>query len=244
MSPNELLQMEADIHQLLILQDRDQKWAKLLSELEYVPRERHSLENKVAELMAEIDAAQSQLRDLELARQQIDGDIAAAEEKIRRFKQQQVEVKKNEEYAALSKEMERCQFAIDELENRGLEILTEIDSARATFAEQKAQIEENLIKVRAQIEQLKEREVETKSQEQTAASAFKTAREGVSDDWMDAYDRVRKTTRNFPYVAVICEGKCSGCHLRISGETQLALKQKGAPAFCDQCGRIVYYAEA
>ncbi len=235
--------MEPEIRQLLILQDRDQKWSKLIAELEFVPRERKTLENKVAELLATIENAQSHLKELERERQQVDGDIAAAEEKIRRFKQQQLEVKKNDEYAALTKEMERSQSTIDSLEDRGLEILTAIDEARATFNEQKSKIDEQVNNTRYQIDQLKQREEETAKRVEIAESDFNAARAGIPVDWLSSYDRVRKTTRNFPYVAAIDEGKCTGCHLRISGETIEALKLKGAPAFCDQCGRIVYYPE-
>jgi predicted nucleic acid-binding Zn-ribbon protein len=238
------MKMEPEIRQLLILQDRDQKWSKLIAELEFVPRERKALEAKAEELLGEIDNAQSQLRELELERQQIDGEIEAAEEKIRRFKQQQMEVKKNDEYSALTKEIERSQSAIDSLEDRGLVTLAAIDEARTAFGAQKGLIEDRRSKVRGQIDQLKERETETANRVQAAEADFNAAREGISADWLAAYDRVRKTTRNFPYVAAIVDGKCTGCHLRVSGETIEGLKEQGAPVFCDQCGRIVYYPES
>lgn len=235
--------MEPEIRQLLILQDRDQKWSKLIAELEFVPRERASLEAKVAELRAEIETTQTRLRDLERERQRIDGDIEAAEEKIRRFKLQQMEVKKNEEYAALTKEMERCEEAIHALEDQGLEILSAIDEARPQFSAQESQINDRIEKVLIQIEALKAREVETAKRIESAEADFNAARTDIPADWLNAYDRVRKTTRNFPYVAAIVDDKCTGCHLRISGETKESLKLRGAPVFCDQCGRIVYYPE-
>jgi len=50
--------------------------------------------------------------------------------------------------------------------------------------------------------------------------------------------------RGMPVVVRIIDGKCGGCHLKISSEAESAARGKGAPgelARCDQCARIVYW---
>jgi len=42
----------------------------------------------------------------------------------------------------------------------------------------------------------------------------------------------------------IHDGKCGGCHLKVSSEVEYAARGKGPPGelpICDQCNRIVYW---
>jgi predicted nucleic acid-binding Zn-ribbon protein len=50
--------------------------------------------------------------------------------------------------------------------------------------------------------------------------------------------------RGMLVVVPIHDGKCGGCHLKVSSEVESASRGKGPPgelAICDQCSRIVYW---
>ena len=54
------------------------------------------------------------------------------------------------------------------------------------------------------------------------------------------YDRLA-TKPGLPVVVAIQEGKCGGCHLKISSNVDSERRKADQLVTCDQCGRIVYW---
>lgn len=66
------------------------------------------------------------------------------------------------------------------------------------------------------------------------------AREPVAKPHLSAYASVQKRHPRGPWVSPVEDGRCQGCHLKVSGQTVSALRHPEAPVTCDQCGRLVY----
>ena len=73
-----------------------------------------------------------------------------------------------------------------------------------------------------------------------AKAELSQSREGVAENYLEQYDRVKKLVKRGPYVVPIQDHKCGGCHLRVSNEVSRDALNAGEPHFCDQCARMVY----
>lgn len=231
---------DPQIEKLLILQDRDTALQRIEQELTRVPRERAKLEALIEEEQANIEAASQSLKEKEVERNELDHAVKAKEAEIARFKNQQLEVKKNDEYRALTQQIEQSEAEVGRLEESEIELMLEIDQAKEDFAAEKKTIEERIEAQRTEINQLAEREQNLKDSIDAAKTALAQSREGIGANYIEHYDRVKKLVKRPPYVVPIEAHKCGGCHLRVSNEVSRGAMDSGEPHFCDQCARMVY----
>jgi len=231
---------DPQIEKLLILQDRDVALQKIEQELTRIPQDRNKIEALIETEKNNIEAARLSLKEKEVRRNEIDQRVKAKEADIARFKNQQLQVKKNDEYRALTHQIEQAEADIASLEESEIELMLEIDSAHGDFEREKATIEARILQQKAEIQQLGQREQNLRDSVETAKKALLDSREGIEANYIEHYERVRKLIKRPPYLAPIEDHKCGGCHLRVSNEVSRGAMQSGEPHFCDQCARMVY----
>ena len=229
------------IETLLILQERDLKRASLEAQLKAIPGEVALVEREIASKKADIEKARTEIKELETKKKGIETEIGSAEAQVGKYKTQQLGVKKNDEYQALGHEIETTQARIGELEGQELEVMYATDEARKRFAAAEKVLKESISEHEGRIKMLKGREAEVAEQLKAAKVAVEEARKGVALPAIRVYDRV--APRGLPAVVPIRDGKCGGCHLKVSSEVDSAARGKsenpGLPC-CEQCGRVVY----
>jgi hypothetical protein len=229
---------------LLILQDRDIRRLNIESQLKSIPRDIAAVEQKIAAEKAAIETAKTELRDLEVKKKGIETEIGSAEQKIAQYRTQQLSIKKNDEYQAMGHQITATQAQISELEGKELEIMYSIDEAKKKFAAAEAELKANISGHESRIRTLRERETSLSAEIKTAQAEVAAAREPIELPKLRAYDRI--AARNMPAIVPIHDGKCGGCHLKVSSEVESAARGKvvdplAALPTCDQCGRIVYW---
>ncbi|PXA03628.1 hypothetical protein DDZ13_11660 [Coraliomargarita sinensis] len=231
---------DPQIEKLLIVQDRDIALQKIEEELARIPRERAKIEALIETEKENIDAASQSLKEKEVQRSELDHAVKGKESDIARFKNQQLEVKKNDEYRALTQQIEQAEAEIAQLEETEIKLMLDIDSTREAFEAEKTTIEARIQDQHEEIKQLGEREQNLKDSIDAAKQALAASREGIEANYIEHYDRVKKLAKRPPYVAAIQQHKCGGCHLRVSNEVSRGAMDAGEPHFCDQCARMVY----
>lgn len=231
---------DPQIEKLLIVQDRDVALQKIEQELARIPQERTALEGHITTEEANIEAASHALKRKEVERHELDTEVKTKEAAINRFRTQQLEVKKNDEYRALTHQIEQGVQEISELEEREIELMLIIDETREAFEAEKATIEARIVEEKKQIALLGEREKNLKASIDQAQAAVQAARAGADGNYLGHYDRVKTLSKRPPYVVRIEAHKCGGCHLRVSNEVSSNALVVGEPSFCDQCARMVF----
>ena len=205
-----------------------------------IPIERRALEATIAAEEANVEAARQSLLSKEVARKDLDVEVQAKEGALQRFRTQQIEVKKNDEYQALTHQIEQTEAEISSLEEREIELMLDIDTAQEVFDAEKAQIEVRIQAQRKEIDLLTQREQNLAASVDEAKLKVAEARVGIDETYIEHYDRVKKMVKRPPYIARVEAHKCSGCHLRVSNEVSRGALDASEPHFCDQCARIVY----
>jgi len=229
------------LEKLLILQDRDSKRLGIEAQLKATPLEIAAVEHKIASEKAAIETARTELKQLESKKKLIETEIGSAETKLAKYKTQQVQVRKNDEFQALGLEIQHTEAAIAGLEGQELEVMYAIDEAKKKFAAAEAVLKQNISGHEARIRTLRERETNLSAELTAAKAEVVTAREPVGEPTLRVYDRL--ATRHMPVCVPVKGNTCGGCHLKVSSEVESALRGKGDPTkliTCDQCGRVVW----
>ena len=130
------------IKNLLVLQDRDRKIRQVKEELSRIPPERAELQGKAASTQGRLDAAKLRVKQIESDRKKLELDVEAKKQQIEKYSLQQFQTKKNEEYRALTHEIEMCKEVITKLEDQQLDLMEQGEQVQKTVtAEMQAALE-------------------------------------------------------------------------------------------------------
>ncbi len=226
---------------LITLQERDSRRLQLEQQLKNVPREIAAIEGRIAAEKQAIETAKTEWHGLESKKKLLETEIQSAEGKAAKYRTQQLEVRKNDEYRALTHEIETVEAAISGMEEEELKIMFQIDEAKKRFAAAESELKQNISGHETKIRTLRERETQLQAELQAAQQAVATARPEVPEPQLKIYDRLA-VKPGHPVCVPVSGGKCGGCHLKIPTHIEVMAKTGSEIATCDQCGRIVYWA--
>ena len=132
--------MQAELEQLLVLQDRQQKIRQIENEIRNLPLQRRHLESQLAESAASLEAIKHKARQVEVERKRLELDVATRNESIARLRTQQYQTRKNDEFQAMGNEIQRYEDEIRKLEDQELELMEQGDKLKVevTAEEKKA----------------------------------------------------------------------------------------------------------
>ena len=170
---------DPQIEKLLIVQDRDTSLQKIEQELTRIPKERAVIEARIAAEQANIEAARQGLKEKEVQRSELDTEVKAKEAAVAKFRTQQLEVKKNDEYRAMTQQIEQTEAEISTLEESEIELMLEIDTLAEQFEADKAEIEVRIQEQWRHIDLLVQKEQNLNASIDDAKAALAAAREGV-----------------------------------------------------------------
>jgi predicted nucleic acid-binding Zn-ribbon protein len=225
---------------LLELQERDSRRLMIEQQLKSLPREVTAVENRIAAEKSAIEAAKSEWHGLESKKKLLEVEIKSAEEKVAKYRTQQSQVRKNDEYQALTHEIENTQTAIGTLEEEEIGVLLNIDEARKRFTVAEGELKKNIVGHEARIRTLREREQQLQEEHKVAVAEVAAVRPDVAEPQLRIYDRVA-VKPGHPVCVPVKGGKCGGCHLKVSANIEATARTGSEIATCDQCGRIVYW---
>ena len=234
--------MIPSIERLLVLQDRDQKLRTLRLELKNLPAERTALEARLAAGAAELEAARQRGRDIELEKKKLELDAQAKRDSIAKFRTQQFQTRKNEEFQALTNEIKRFESDIVKIEDRELELMEDAEkaklslaSAEGEYARQKSSVQSQIADIEAKLQAINSKSTELDGERAKLA-------EGVDEDLLYEYDKLFTNKAGLAVVALEA-GNCMGCHMKLTTQTAVRVKNSKEIVHCEQCGRILYYSE-
>jgi len=230
------------LEQLLILQDRVQQIRQVELELKSVPLERKALDEKVAAASAKIEATKDRARHVEVEKKKLELDVGTRNESIARLRTQQYETRKNDEFSAMGREIERFQQEISKLEDQELELMEQADQLKAQIGREEKETANTKGAIARQISNLEEKQgalgqrlEELKKEREELASK-------VDEDLLDRFNRLFASKGDAAVVALEHD-VCTGCHMKVTTATAVRAKGGREIVSCEQCGRILYFAE-
>jgi uncharacterized protein len=212
-----------------------QEILELKGDLPHIVRD---LQARYDEMKAKLDGLNAAIKQSKLIRERADSEIVDLAEKVEKYKGQQMSVKSNRQYDALTREIEnpeqrsiQLQRGMEEAENRLQTSKTDADA-----------LKEQLEVVG---EELKERQKELKEvnkEHEKAELELQHRREKLivklGQDDLERYDRIYRAKGGKAVVAVK-RNACGGCFSRVPPQKILELRRNAQIFLCEQCGRIL-----
>lgn len=234
--------LDAVIQKLMALQECDARRDNIQSQLERIPIEIARTEQKITQEKEAIAAAKKTILELEVRRKDIDTEIKQAEEQTGRYKNQQLQVKKNEEYQALQHEINDMGLKISDLEDSEIGIMLEIDEATDLAKKEEEERNQSIKELKTLISKREQHREEFQSELESADSAVKSATAELDEESLRVFQYVKMKAKRPPFIVPLEDQKCTGCYLRVPNEVKTDILKAGKLVRCINCGRILYSA--
>jgi len=233
--------VQAELEQLLVLQDRDQKIKQVGAELKTIPQQRRTLEAQLASSAAGLEALKQKARQVEVERKKLELDVGTRTDTISRLKTQQYETRKNDEFQAMGHEIERYAKEIQKIEDQELELMVQADQLKEQVMAEKKRTGAANESVGRQMSDLesKAKLLESRLEELRKERVDLAAK--VEEDLLNRFERLFASKGDAAVVALEHE-VCTGCHMKITTQTAVRVKAGKEIVSCEQCGRILYAA--
>ena len=231
--------MLPEIEQLLIIQDRDQKITKLNSDIERLPLEEQQAKQRLKSVIESVNSAESEIKGNEVEISKIELDIDTRKDSITKLKNQQLETKKNEEFAAMEHSITNYQDEISQLEDSQLELMEKGEELNNSLEEANDIHAKEQKVVEAELAIIKERKIQFSKKIEELKSDREKIASNIDNDLLDQYNRIFKSKKGVA-VSELVNDICSGCHMKVTPTTAGMVRAEKVVSTCDQCGRILY----
>ncbi len=230
--------MLQEIQQLLVLQDRDRRIRTLKTELKNIPLERKDLETKLASANTGAEQARQRVRELEVRKNKLATEAQAKREQIGKFRTQQMQTRKNEEYQALTNEIAHFEKEVSGIEDAELEVMEKIEQSAPVLAEAEKSVAQARGHVATQIADLEAKAQALTKNLAEAEEGRAGLAKGVDEDLLDLYNRLFASKGEA--VVPLEHEVCMGCHMKLTTQTAVRVRGEKEITHCEQCGRILY----
>lgn len=225
----------------MIIQDRDRRALQLDLELKRIPGERAEVEARAKAATTRLEELKLKAKQVESERKELENQVGTKREQINKWRGQQLQTKKNEEYQTLAHEIQNAEKEIFKIEDKELDLMDKAEKIAAEIKkEQQVLTEVNAVALR-QRDTLGQRETAMKAELEKLKAERGALCKDVDESVMSRYERIMRHRKDSAVVPVQ-HGICGGCHLQIPPQVMHQAKSSEEMVTCDQCGRILYWS--
>lgn len=237
------ISIEEKLRALFELQKVDSEIDKIKILRGELPLEVQDLEDEIVGLETRVQNLEEETKSLDTAVANKKTEIANAQQLIKKYQEQQNNVRNNREYDSLSKEIEFQTLEIELCEKRIREFNVQISVKKEQIDQSKAQLEERQTDLSNKKNELEEISMETKKEEDNLLGKSKDLETIIEPRLVTAYKRIRGNARNGLAVVTVERDACGGCFNKIPPQRQLDIKSRKKIIVCEYCGRILVDSE-
>ncbi len=240
MKTNELeISVEEKLRALFELQKVDSEIDKIRILRGELPLEVEDLEDEIAGLETRIGNYDDELASLEVAINNKKGEIKNSQELVKKYKEQQDNVRNNREFESLSKEIEFQTLEIELAEKRIREFSAQVKAKKDVIADATSRMEERKVDLANKKKELDDIVSDTQKEEEQLMARSEEIGKIVESRLIIAYQRIRSNARNGLAVVTVQRDACGGCFAKIPPQRQLDIQSRKKIIVCEYCGRIL-----
>ena len=231
--------MEQKLRSLFNLQMVDSEITKISLLRGELPLEVQDLEDELAGLSTRIENLKIEVKDLEQAVANKKNEIAESQALIKKYQEQQNNVRNNREFDSISKEIEFQTLEIELCEKRIREFTIDIEKKSELIASSEQTFEERSGDLAQKRKELDSIVSETQIEEDKLKSKIKEIEKNIDDRYLQAYHRIKSNARNGMAVVTVQRDACGGCYNKIPPQRQVDIRARKRIIVCEYCGRIL-----
>jgi len=235
-------EVHPDLKSVIELQQTDLKIGELTKQIESLPAQIQSLQSRLDEFLHHQEERKKRLAANLHERKNLDGDIKVIQEKIARHKDQLYQVKTNDQFRAMTKEIEAEEAKVRLIEDQILEKMLEAEEIQKLVQEAAVHLEGEKARVAGEIAQLESEQKADEDERHTLQDRRSQIQDSLSESTRQLYQRIRQARRGMA-VAEVREGLCTACNVLLRPQVYNEVRTNESLLTCENCGRIIYYVE-
>ncbi len=232
--------MHPDLKTLIELQQVDNSISILTSRIDSSPLEAQALKDQLNEFIRIHEERKTRLVANQRERRELDAEVQAIGTKITKHKEQLYQVKTNEQYRAMQKEVEGEEGNIRKTEDRILEKMVEAEQIDNHIREASSRLDGEKVRVEEEIRRMEASRQQAQEERNGLLERRKTLTAALGYEVLAHYDRLRRG-RHGVALAEVRDGLCTGCHVRLRPQAYNEIRTSDVYMTCEACARILYY---
>ncbi len=227
------------IESLLIVQEKDVKLGRLVQEAKDIPQRKKELDSRLNAHRCSLQNANDELKATMVAVKDTETEIEQINARIRKYREQQFQIKNNDEYRALEQEIAKAKQEIAALEDRELLLMGKVEETKKRLQDIQIGMKADEEHIAEALKKMDERASFLKEQIETVNNERSQFITPVPVDVLGRYDRIMKHVKTGAVVPIE-NGSCGGCHMNLPPQLVNNAKRNDSLTVCSYCGRIVY----
>ena len=221
------------------LQAIDSQMDEILKVRGALPDEVADLEDDIAGYQTRVDKFKTELAELEGNISDHKTQIKNSEGLIKKYEEQQMNVRNNREYDAITKEMELQNLEIQISEKRIKEAFAKIELKKEEIEKTEHQLEERKKDLDNKQSELEVLTKESEEDEKKLVTGREKASKNIEERLLISYNKLRDNARNGLAVVPVSRGACGGCFNVVPPQRQADIRDAKKLIVCEHCGRIL-----
>ena len=203
-----------------------------------LPEEVNDLEDEIAGYNTRVEKFINELATLQEDINNSKEAIKESEKLIKKYEEQQMNVRNNREYDAITKEIELQRLEIQICEKKIKESHTRIDAKNIEIENTKAIASERVKDLESKKAELDTITAESQEEEEKLLRGRDKASKAIEDRLLRSYNKIRTNAVNGLAVVPVKRGACGGCFNIVPPQRQADIREKKKIIVCEHCGRI------
>jgi predicted nucleic acid-binding Zn-ribbon protein len=231
--------MNSDLEKLIALNQADVEIARLRAEIAELPKRVAAIETKLARTKVAVEAAKKAIADGQAEKRKQESSIQDQQGKISKYREQQLAVKTNDQYKALTHEIGFSEQEIRKSEDRILELMIDAEEREKALKAAEAELKAETAEIEKEKTAARERTAVDEAELKEWTTKRGALRSGIDDSSLAHYERVLRLRHTA--LAGVRDQKCLACNVMMRPQTYNELRSGEKLIMCDSCGRILYY---
>ncbi|MBI4810922.1 MAG: hypothetical protein HY800_05685 [Ignavibacteriales bacterium] len=203
-----------------------------------LPKVVEELEIKVDDIKTKMKELNNTIKQCKIERDNADVEIIDLAEKIEKYKNQQLNVKSNKQYDALTREIEAAEKKSVQLEKDLEKYEGQMEGGKKDLEVSTKLLEQTNDELNERKKELREVNKEHEKEELKLQHQREKLIPRIDKQDLERYERIRKA-KNGIAVVPIKRNACGGCYSRVPPQKILEIRQNSRFYTCEHCGRIL-----
>ena len=232
-----------ELSALVNLQSIDTRIYELKDLINQIPEQVDQQNKTLSVFEDKLKKVQEEISNAEKAQKDLEAQIQMLNEKLKEARSKQAMVKTNNEYNALSNEIDNGKKKIDLIEESLLEKLDFLPNLHERIADVESELKVEGQKVRVKVESLNSKKKDFEEELDNLIAERNELSITISRNWLSLYETLLKGKRSLA-VSPIIQRNCQGCKMPETLQRFFEIRDSDDSIFtCSHCGRILYYKE-
>lgn len=208
-----------------------------------IPKQKNKFDIYRSRLRAELEEREQLCQNCILEQRECESEIEQKQTLMDKYQQQLNGVKKNEEYQALIHEIDLLKKQVAINEERILNVMIELDDAKARLEEDTKRIADEITNLDRQATEVDEELAEAVRHRKELDAQRGPLVQQIDGDLIRRYAKIRSSVKKGPAVVPMNGEVCEGCHMYLRAQIVNEVLAGDKIHACAQCGRLLYHPD-